>query len=108
MSLHAEHLRDAVFVPFFGVPAATITGLSRLSKLTGARVHECVTEILPNGGGYVTRIGPAWEGFPTEDAEADTRRMNAAIERQVERFPAQYYWVHKRFKNRPVGEAGVY
>lgn len=101
-------ISDAVFAPFFGVPAATITGLSRLSKLTGARVHECVTEMLPGGAGYVARIGPAWENFPTEDAEADTRRMNVAIERQVERLPTQYYWVHKRFKTRPAGEKGFY
>lgn len=99
---------DAIFVPFFGVPAATITGLTRLAKLTGARVHAGITEILPGGQGYVTRIGPAWENFPTDDAEADTRRMNAFIETEVLKRPAQYYWVHKRFKTRPEGETGFY
>lgn len=100
--------RDALFVPFFGVPAATITALSRLAHLTGAAVHPCVTEMLPGGQGYVTRIAPAWENFPSDDLEADTRRMNAFIEGEVKRMPAQYYWVHKRFKTRPPGEKGVY
>src|SRR5690606_26800031 len=63
--------RDAVFVPFFGVPAATITGMSRLARLTGARVHACIVEMLPGGEGYVTRVGPAWENYPSEDATAD-------------------------------------
>lgn len=100
--------RDAVFVPFFGVPAATITGMARLAALTGARVHPCVTEMLPGGQGYVTRIGPAWQDYPGEDIEAATRRMNAFIEAEVQRMPAQYYWVHKRFKTRPEGEKSLY
>jgi KDO2-lipid IV(A) lauroyltransferase len=100
--------RDAVFVPFFGVPAATITGMPRLARLTGARVHALIVEMLPGGEGYVTRIGPAWQDFPSDDVEADTRRMNAFIEHEIERIPAQYYWVHKRFKTRPEGETGFY
>jgi KDO2-lipid IV(A) lauroyltransferase len=99
---------DAVFVPFFGVPAATITGLSRLARLGNARVFPVITEILPGSQGYVTRVGPAWESFPGDDAEADTRRMNAFIESEVLKKPAQYYWVHKRFKTRPEGETGFY
>jgi KDO2-lipid IV(A) lauroyltransferase len=99
---------DAVFVPFFGVPAATITGLSRLAKLGGARVFPVITEILPGGQGYVTRVGEAWQNFPSDDAAADTRRMNAFIEDEIRKLPAQYYWVHKRFKTRPPGEAGFY
>lgn len=99
---------DAIFVPFFGVPAATITGLTRLAKLGGARVFPVITEILPGGRGYVTRVGAAWENFPSDDAEADTRRMNAFIEDEIRKLPAQYYWVHKRFKTRPEGEKGFY
>jgi len=100
--------RDAVFVPFFGVQAATITGVSRLAKLTGASVHACITEILPGGKGYVTRVTPAWENYPTDDPVADTARMNAFIEAEIRRIPAQYYWVHRRFKTRPPGEKSVY
>ena len=75
--------RDTIFVPFFGVPAATITGLSRLARLTGARVLPCVTRMLPGGAGYEVHFLPAWENFPSGDDAADTRRMNAFIEEQV-------------------------
>lgn len=100
--------RDAVFVPFFGVPAATITGVSRLARLTGASVLPCVTRMLPGGGGYEVSILPALEDFPTDDVAADTRRINALIEAHVLTMPEQYYWVHKRFKTRPEGEASFY
>ncbi|MGH8721933.1 MAG: lysophospholipid acyltransferase family protein [Burkholderiales bacterium] len=100
--------RNAIFAPFFGVPAATVPGLSRIAKLAHARVLPCVTRMLPGGGGYVVRIEPPWEGFPTGDVEADTRRMNAYIERIVLEMPAQYLWMHKRFKTRPPGEARFY
>jgi len=100
--------RDAVFVPFFNVPAATITGLSRMARLARAVVVPAVTRQLPGAAGYVLRFYPAWENFPTDDVEADTRRMNAFIEERVREMPEQYYWVHKRFKTRPPGEASPY
>ncbi|MCL1825612.1 MAG: lipid A biosynthesis acyltransferase [Betaproteobacteria bacterium] len=100
--------KDAIFVPFFGVEAATITGLSRLARLTGARVLPCVTQMLPGGAGYVLEIGEAWEDFPTADVESDTRRMNGWIESVARTMPEQYYWVHRRFKTRPVGEKRLY
>jgi KDO2-lipid IV(A) lauroyltransferase len=100
--------RDAVFVPFFGVPAATVTALSRLAKITGAAVVPCVTRQLPGGAGYVATFHPAWQDFPSGDVEADTRRMNAFIEAEIVKMPEQYYWLHKRFKTRPAGEKGVY
>jgi KDO2-lipid IV(A) lauroyltransferase len=97
---------DAVFVPFFGTPAATITGLSRIARATGAVVIPFITR--QEGGGYVTRFYPAWENFPTDDVEADTRRMNAFIEERIREIPAQYFWLHKRFKTRPLGEPSLY
>ena len=100
--------KDAIFVPFFGVEAATITGLSRLARVTGARVLPCVTRMLPGGAGYVLEIGPAWENFPTNDIEADTRRMNDWIEAVARTMPEQYYWVHRRFKTRPAGQPRLY
>ncbi len=100
--------RDSIFVPFFGVPAATITGLARIAALTGAVVVPAVTTQLPGGAGYVLRFHPAWEHFPGGDLAADTRRMNAFIEARVREMPAQYYWLHKRFKTRPPGEARYY
>jgi len=100
--------RDAIFVPFFGVPAATVPGLSRIAKLAGAKVLPCVTRMLPGGGGYVVRIEPPWADFPGADLAADTRRMNAYIERAALEMPEQYLWMHKRFKTRPPGEARFY
>ncbi|MDD5240993.1 MAG: lipid A biosynthesis acyltransferase [Sulfuricella sp.] len=100
--------RDAVFVPFFGVPAATITGLSRLAKITGAAVVPCVTRQLAGGAGYVLKFYPAWSDFPGADVEADARRMNAFIEERVREMPEQYFWLHKRFKTRPPGEQRFY
>lgn len=100
--------RDAIFAPFFGVPAATITGLSRLARLGDAAVVPCIASMGPRGEGYALDIGEPWANFPTGDIEADTRRMNAAIEQAVLTMPAQYYWVHKRFKTRPPGELRIY
>ncbi len=100
--------RDALFVPFFGVSAATVPGLSRIARIAGARVLPCVTQMLPGGAGYVLRIDPPWDNFPTVDPLADTRRMNAFIERLVLEMPEQYNWMHKRFKTRPAGEASFY
>jgi KDO2-lipid IV(A) lauroyltransferase len=100
--------RNAIFVPFFGVPAATVPGLSRIAKLAGAKVLPCVTRMLPGGHGYVARIEAPWADFPTDDVQADTRRMNAYIERVVLEMPEQYLWMHKRFKTRPPGEARFY
>lgn len=99
--------RDAAFVPFFGVPAATVTALSRLARIAGARVLPVVTR--REAGGYVTVIGAPWENFPSGDDAADAARMNAEIERAiVAGDAAQYLWSHKRFKTRPPGEKAVY
>jgi KDO2-lipid IV(A) lauroyltransferase len=100
--------RDALFVPFFGVAAATIPGLSRIAQLAGAKVVPVVTRMLPGGEGYVVRLDPPWENFPSGDPYADTLRMNEYIERQVHAMPEQYLWMHKRFKTRPPGEASFY
>lgn len=101
-------LRDAAFVPFFGVPAATLLAPARLARSLGMAVQPLVAEVLPGGQGYVVHFGPAWADWPSDDALADATRMNAFIEEQVRRMPAQYFWVHKRFKTRPPGEAPLY
>lgn len=98
--------KHSIFVPFFGVQAATIVGLSRLARTSGAAVIPAITTM--EGGGYVIRLYPAWEDFPTEDEVADTRRMNAYIEQQALQHLDQYWWTHKRFKTRPPGEAKPY
>jgi Kdo2-lipid IVA lauroyltransferase/acyltransferase len=98
--------KDAVFVPFFGVPAATVTSVARLAQLTGAVVVPAVTRMVEDG--YVVQLYPAWENFPGDDLEAATLRMNAFIEARVLEMPEQYLWTHKRFKTRPPGVPSVY
>jgi KDO2-lipid IV(A) lauroyltransferase len=98
--------RDAIFVPFFGVEAATVVSVARLAQMTGAAVIPFVTRMSETG--YVAQTYPAWTDFPGEDLAAATRRMNAFIEQRVLEMPEQYLWTHKRFKTRPPGEPGVY
>ena len=99
---------DAIFVPFFGVMAATIDAVPRLAALTGAIIVPVVINQKPPGQGYLIQFLPSWENYPTQDVRADTRRMNAFIEECVKAVPEQYYWVHKRFKTRPAGEERFY
>lgn len=99
---------EAVFVPFFGVPAATVVALSRIARMTDAAVLPCVTRVLPRGAGFEVTISPPLKDFPSDDDIADARRMNATIEAAVQTMPAQYLWLYKRFKTRPPGVAAVY
>ncbi len=101
-------LRDAAFVPFFGVQASTLLAPSRMARSLKMSVQPVVTEILPGGRGYRVRFGAPWTDWPTDDPVADARRMNAWIEHEIECCPSQYLWVHKRFKTRPPGEASLY
>jgi len=98
--------RDAVFVPFFGVSAATVTATARLAQVTGATVLPFVTRMTREG--YVGRFYTPWTHAPGDDVEAATARMNAFIEARVLEIPAQYLWSHKRFKTRPQGAPDVY
>jgi Kdo2-lipid IVA lauroyltransferase/acyltransferase len=100
--------RDAGFVPFFGVPAATLLAPSRMARSLGMVVQPVVGELLPGGAGYRVRFLPPWTDFPTDDAMADAARMNRWIEDEIRRNPSQYLWVHKRFKTRPPGEPPLY
>ena len=100
--------RDAAFVPFFGVPAVTLLAPSRLAKALDMIVQPIVAEILPGGRGYRVRFEEPWSGFPSDDPVADAARMNRWIESEIRRNPAQYLWVHRRFKTRPPGEPSLY
>jgi KDO2-lipid IV(A) lauroyltransferase len=97
---------DSIFVPFYGVPTATVPSLSRFARLGRAKVVPAVVTMTPSG--YELRIHPAWPNFPTDDLAADTALMNQHLESYINENPAQYYWVHKRFKTRPEGEPQVY
>ena len=100
--------RDASFVPFFGTPAATLLAPGRMARSLHMVLQPVICEMLPGGRGYRVRFLEPWTGWPTDDAEADAAAMNRFIEQQVRRSPAQYLWVHKRFKTRPQGEVPIY
>ena len=101
-------LKDSSFVPFFNIQTNTITAVSRLAKITGAEVCLMITYLKKNEASYVCTISKPLENFPTEDPQADTAYLNQIFEREIRLRPAEYYWVHKRFKNRPHGEVSPY
>jgi len=100
--------RDAAFVPFFGVPCATLLAPARMARSLGMVVQPVVAQMLPGGQGYRVQFLPPWEDFPGDDDEAAARRMNQWIESEIRRHPAQYLWVHRRFKTRPEGQPSLY
>lgn len=98
--------KNSIWVPFFGVPAATVPMVSRLAQVTRAKVLFSVPEMTHDG--YLVHLSEFWENFPTQDAEADTRRITQELEKWILRFPDQYLWTHRRFKTRPLGEPSLY
>jgi KDO2-lipid IV(A) lauroyltransferase len=101
-------LKDAEFVPFFGVPAATLLAPARMARLLDMKVQPVIGEMLPGAQGYRVRFLEPLEHFPTDDAYADAVALNRWIEQEIRRNPAQYLWVHRRFKSRPPGEPSLY
>lgn len=97
---------ESLFVPFYGVSAATVPSLSRFARLGRAKVVPVVTRLTPQG--YDVQVLPAWSAYPTDDLLADTALMNARLQAYIDAMPEQYYWVHKRFKDRPPGEPDPY
>jgi KDO2-lipid IV(A) lauroyltransferase len=100
--------RNSTFVPFFGVPACTLTAVGRFAKVGRAQVVPFIGEVLPGYKGYRLKVFKPWDDYPTGDDDSDARRMNAFLEEQIPLMPEQYYWVHKRFKTRPPGMPSVY
>jgi KDO2-lipid IV(A) lauroyltransferase len=101
-------LRDAAFVPFFGHPAATLLAPSKLARSLDMIVQPVLAEILPGGEGWRITFMPPWTDWPTDDPVADAARMNRFVEEQIGLLPAQYLWVHRRFKTRPEGAPPMY
>ena len=101
-------VRDSVFTPFFGIPAATLTSPARLVTATDGQIIPVVTRFLPNYQGWQVIFYPPWENYSGTDINAATLRMNAFIEERVLETPAEYFWSHKRFKTRPDGERNFY
>jgi KDO2-lipid IV(A) lauroyltransferase len=101
-------LKDSEFVPFFNIETNTITTISRLATITGAAVCMMTTTLKADESGYLCEIGAPLENFPSGDIKADTARLNQYFEKEIRLRPAEYYWVHKRFKNRPDNEPNPY
>jgi len=101
-------LKDSVFAPFFDIQTNTITAVSRLASITGAEVCMMVTALKSDESGYLCTISKPLSDFPSENPEEDTARLNQIFEKEIRLRPAEYYWVHKRFKNRPNNEASPY
>ena len=98
--------QESVFVPFYGVAAATVPSLSRFARLARAKVVPVITRMTSQG--YEVQVMPAWADFPSDDMLADTAVMNQRLQSFIDTMPDQYFWVHKRFKDRPPGVPGVY
>ena len=101
------HLKQSALIPFFGVPAMTNIATTTLAKLGRAKVMPFLPRRLPEGG-YELRILPPIEGLPSDDPIEDTKKYMAIIETHIRRCPEQYYWVHRKFKNRPEPLPDVY
>lgn len=100
--------KQSLFVPWFGINAATVTATTKFARLGRARVVPYTQERLADGSGYRLTIHAPLEDFPGESEEADCRRINEWVEDAVRQRPEQYLWAHRRFKTRPVGEPSLY
>lgn len=100
--------RNAVFVPFFGVPAATTTAPSRIARITGAPIIPFTHYRVDNNKRYRVLMFPPMEGFPSGSYEDDAKLVNEFVEACIREYPEQYWWFHRRFKSRPSGEPPVY
>ena len=106
--------RHSHFIPFFGVPAATLDIVPRLALSAKARVYPVTAMLLPDYRGYRVTVHPQWRAFdPTalrDDAvlDAELLALNHFLEQRIVEMPEQYHWVHKRFKTRPEGQPSLY
>lgn len=99
--------KQSALLPFFGVPSMTNTATGTLARLGKAVAIPFFPRRLPEGG-YVLRVLPPIEGVPGDDPVEDTRKYIDILERQIRLCPEQYYWVHRKFKNRPEPLPDVY
>lgn len=100
--------KQSIFVPLFGIPAATVTATTKFARLGRARVLPFTQQRLTEGHGYQLTIHPPLAGFPAASEEADALLINQWVEQAIAACPEQYLWSHRRFKTRPAGEAGLY
>ena len=100
--------KDSAFVPFFGVPASTLLAPAKIARNLGMVVQPVVVTMLPGGQGYIVEACPPLANYPSDDLVADAHTMNRWLEARIRENPAQYLWVHKRFKTRPKGAPSLY
>jgi len=100
--------KHSLFVPFFGINAATVTATSRIAQITKAKVIPFVQIRLPNYQGYKLKIYPPLHDFPSDNLEQDCVRINNWLAQVISAHPEQYLWAHRRFKTRPIGEDYLY
>lgn len=99
---------QTAFAPFFGIQTSTLLATRRFPALTGCAVVPMFPRYEKESDSYVMTVYPALQDFPTDDALADLTRINAIMEEQARKVPEQYWWIHRRFKTRPPGEAPFY
>jgi len=100
--------KDAAFLPFFGVPASTLLSPARMAQSLKMMVQPIVVTMLPRGRGYKVQFCEPPEGFDDPDPLRASAAFNRWLELRIRENPAQYFWVHRRFKTRPEGQAPVY
>jgi len=100
--------KRSVFAPFFGIPTASLTSVSRLAKLTGAAIIPIQFHRRDDNQGYTIKFFPALSKVPTSDLIADATELNKALEKAIREKPEQYLWQYKRFKTRPDGAERLY
>lgn len=100
--------KQSIFVPLFGIPAATVTATTKFARLGKARVIPFTQQRLADGSGYRLTVHPPLADFPGDSEEADCLRINQWVEQVISEVPEQYLWAHRRFKTRPEGQPKLY
>lgn len=99
--------KHCVFAPFFGVQTSSLTTPAWIARETGATVVQ-LSQFREEDGQYSIHYTPILEGYPSDDEHENATRINAGLEQAIRRHPEQYLWLHRRFKQRPEGEAPFY
>jgi len=100
--------RQAEFLPYLGIPTATLTTLGRMANMTHALVVPCITHFNRRKDRYEVKCYPALKNFPTGDDSEDAKTMNQALEQMIREAPEQYMWSFRLFQSRPDNETSPY
>ena len=107
-----SHPKEGVFVPFFGIPACTASGVAMLALRANAAIVPMFAMWNESRGKYLIYHDDIIEPVDTDDRRRDIERITAectaAIERVIRAYPDQWIWIHRRWKTRPPGEPDIY